>query len=213
MLAALAFDWSVNRAAGLTALLLSSLTIAAGILSSTGPGLGREVSRSVRGEGRSLHEALSWAALAAIAVHGAAFALDPFFDAGIVGAVVPFASPYRPLAVGAGQIAGYAMAALGLTYYLRHRLGPARWRKAHRWVAAFWALGVVHAFFSGTDAGRLWFQLAAVLPVVVAIVLLAVHWLQRLEDEPPPPGSPRETPAPPAPQVRPAGLLWSRDRA
>jgi hypothetical protein len=217
-LGAVAFDWSVNRAAGIAALLLASLTVAMGVLSSSGPGLGREVSRSVlgsRGEGRSLHEALSIATLVAIGLHLVSFAADGFFGAGIVGAVVPLASPYKPLAVAAGQIAGYGLAALGLTYYLRHRIGPARWRKAHRWIAAFWVLAVAHAFFSGSDAGQLWFQLALVPPIVASLVVFGLHWVQRADaattPEPPaPPPAPTPTPAPPAaPQ---GGLLWSEQR-
>ena len=216
-LAALSFDWSVNRAAGIAALLLASITVALGVLSSSGPGLGREVSTTVvgaRGEGRSLHEAMSIATLVAVALHGIAFAIDPFFNAGIIGAVVPFASPYRPLSVAVGQIAGYGLAALGLTYYLRRRIGPARWRKAHRWIVAFWGLAVLHSFLSGSDTGRLWFQLAVIPPVVASAVVFGLHVVQRASGTTPPPRRPRPGPPPssaptstPPPAQR--GLLWS----
>jgi sulfoxide reductase heme-binding subunit YedZ len=215
-LAAISFDWSVNRAAGIAAMLLASITVALGVLSSSGPGLGREVSTSIlgsRGEGRSLHEAMSIATLVAVALHGIAFAADGFFGAGIVGTVVPFASPYRPLSVAVGQVAGYGLAALGLTFYLRRRIGPARWRSAHRWIVAFWALAVLHSFLSGSDAGRLWFQIAIIPPVVAAVVVFGLHVVQRAAAmTPPTPPPPPPTPPPPhaaAQQPVQRGLLWS----
>ena len=50
---------------------------------------------------------------------------------------------------------------LGLSYYVRGRIGPARWRKLHRFTALAWVLGVVHAVGEGTDAGAAWFLLTA----------------------------------------------------
>ncbi|HVW19125.1 MAG TPA: hypothetical protein VHB30_12845, partial [Solirubrobacteraceae bacterium] len=172
-LATVAFTWSVDRAAGVAALLLSSASVTVGVLASL---------RAVR-DARALHEALSLATLAALAVHGLAFALDPYLGAGLVGAAVPFASPWRPLAVAAGQVAGYGLAALGLSYYVRGRLGPARWRAAHRFAGAFWLLGVVHAIFAGSDAGRPWLLLVAAAPVIAAIVALAARWESRSATE------------------------------
>ena len=54
---------------------------------------------------------------------------------------------------------------LGLSYYVRGRIGPQRWRKLHRFTALAWVLGVVHALMMGTDAGAAWFLLAAALVV------------------------------------------------
>jgi predicted ferric reductase len=109
--------------------------------------------------------------LVAIAIHGAAFAFDPFFKSGVVPALVPFASPYRPLAVGLGQIAAYGLVALSLSFYLRRRIGTPRWRKAHRFIPAFWGVAVFHALLSGTDVRTPWFLLAVVPPVLVAAVV------------------------------------------
>jgi DMSO/TMAO reductase YedYZ heme-binding membrane subunit len=37
-----------------------------------------------------------------------------------------------------GIVAGYGLAVLGLTYYMRERIGAARWRRLHRLTAVFW---------------------------------------------------------------------------
>jgi methionine sulfoxide reductase heme-binding subunit len=180
-LAAVSFDWSVNRAAGIAAMLLASVSVAAGVLSARGPGLGRAVLRRPLPDGRGLHEALSLATLAAIAVHVVAFAGDGFFAPGVVGTLVPFASPYRAFATGVGQVAAYGLAALGLAYYARTRIGPARWRATHRWIVAFWALSVLHTFLAGSDVSRAWFALAMVPPVVAVLIALGLHWLERVD--------------------------------
>ena len=100
--------------------------------------------------------------------------------AGLAGVVIPFAGPYRPLATAAGQLAAFGLAGLGLTYYVRGRIGPARWRKAHRVIPAFWALAVVHGLTVGTDATSAWFLAALAPPVMAAAVLVGDRLATRL---------------------------------
>ena len=56
-----------------------------------------------------------------------------------------------------GIVAGWSLIILGLSYYARGRIGPARWRRLHRFTALAWILGVVHGIAEGTDAGAAWF--------------------------------------------------------
>ena len=95
----------------------------------------------------------------------------------MVGIAVPFAGAYRPVWTGIGIVAGYGLAVLGLTYYARTRIGPARWRSLHRLTALFWAAGVAHSVGSGTDRGQVWFLALAALPVAGAALLLIEHHL------------------------------------
>ena len=81
--------------------------------------------------------------------------------------------------------AGWAMVLLGLTYYVRGRIGPRRWKRIHRQAAVAWPLAAGHSLGAGTDAGAAWFLVSAgavVLPVATA---LAVRWWPA----PPSPGS------------------------
>ena len=100
---------------------------------------------------RAVHEALALSALAAIAVHVLALLLDPWLTAGPLDVLVPFSMPYRPLATGLGQIAALGILVLGPTFYLRTRLGAGRWKSAHRFIAGFWLLALVHGVAAGTD--------------------------------------------------------------
>jgi methionine sulfoxide reductase heme-binding subunit len=169
MIATFTPAWDTARAAGITALVLSGLTVASGVMFA---------SRWLTGGGRSavlraVHEGLALATLAAVAVHGAALVADPWLKASVTDLLVPFSAPYRPAAVALGQIAAYGFLLLGPTYYLRKHLGVQGWKRAHRFIAVFWALAIVHALTAGTDASAAWF-LAATLPVVGAAALLVL---------------------------------------
>jgi sulfoxide reductase heme-binding subunit YedZ len=178
--------WDTARAAGITGLVLSGLTVATGTLFA---------SRWLTGGGRAavlraVHEGVALATLAAVAVHGAALVADPWLKASLTDILVPFSSPYRPAAVALGQVAAYGFLLLGPTYYIRKHLGVRGWKRAHRFIAAFWALAVVHALTAGSDASATWF-LAATLPVVSAAAVLVVGKLAA------PPKIPRPRPAGP----------------
>ena len=60
---------------------------------------------------------------------------------------------YKSLFTGLGIIGGWLAALLGLSFYLRKRIGPALWRKAHRATIVVYVLGVIHTLGAGTDAG------------------------------------------------------------
>jgi sulfoxide reductase heme-binding subunit YedZ len=88
---------------------------------------------------------------------------------------VPFVMDYRPLFTGLGIVAGYLAAILGLTFYVRRRLGTKRWRKAHRLTPLVYLLAVGHALGAGTDAR--WVAvllLASATPVLYLGVLRAL---------------------------------------
>ncbi|HKT83356.1 MAG TPA: ferric reductase-like transmembrane domain-containing protein, partial [Solirubrobacterales bacterium] len=128
---------------------------------------------------RVLHEALSLAALALVGLHGVSLLGDSFLNPGIAGIVVPFAGKYRPLWTGLGILAGYGLAALGLSYYLRDRIGASRWKRLHRLTALFWLLAIAHTIGAGSDAGEPWFLVLNGLVVAPAALLLLLRWLGR----------------------------------
>jgi predicted ferric reductase len=180
--------WFTSRAAGITALFLCTLSVVLGLAKATGLMPARVGGVTFR----ALHEALGIAALAMIALHGVSLLLDPFLRPGLAGVVVPFASPFRPVATAAGQIAAYGLVVLALGFYARRMLGAARWRRAHALIPIFWLLAAGHSLALGTDRGAWWFLASLGLPAFAAIVLLAVRldrdWLAR-------PASVRQSPS------------------
>ena len=162
--------WITSRAAGTAALVLASVSVSAGLLVG-----GRLTSGRLKGvDLRVGHEALSLAALIAIAIHGLALLGDGFLHPGPLDIAVPFVGRYRPLWTGAGILAGWALAALGLSFYARRYVGVARWRTVHRFTVLAWAAAVAHSLLAGTDGGQTWFaMLTAVLAVPVIVLFTA----------------------------------------
>jgi sulfoxide reductase heme-binding subunit YedZ len=172
--------WLTTRAAGISALVLASIAVTAGLAMGAKGGLAKGRAAQLR----TLHETLSLATLAAIALHGIALLGDGWLRPSLTDIAIPFAGDYRPFFTGLGIVGGYGLAALSLSYYARARIGVARWRVLHRFVAVFWLLGVVHTLGAGTDAGQPWFLLLAAVVVLPPLVLLGARWRSRVQLEP-----------------------------
>jgi len=186
--------WITSRAAGGAALILAGAAVAVGLMvSARRPATGKTATS--KADLRAIHEALSLTTLAMVALHGLSLLGDSFLNPGLTGIAIPFVGSYRPPWTGLGIVAGYGLAGLGLSYYLRDRIGAARWRVLHRFTAVFWVLAIVHTIGAGSDAAQLWFLLISGVMVIPATLLLVLRWLDRWWS----------TPIPPRIQGRPGG--------
>jgi len=161
--------WIASRAAGAAALLLSSAAVGVGLTMG---------GRLVKGRGldlRAAHEALSLATLIALFVHAAALLGDNYLNASLADVTIPFVSGYKEPWMSIGIVGGWALVALGVSYYFRARIGVARWRRLHRWTALAWLAGIAHSLGEGTDAGQAWFLIAVAIAAIPALVLLVVR--------------------------------------
>jgi sulfoxide reductase heme-binding subunit YedZ len=159
--------WLASRASGIVALALVTISVGLGLAMAgrwaRKPGLPRVLT--------AIHEQTAVTALAAIAVHGVTLLGDPWLNPGPAGISVPFTMSYRPLWTGLGIVAGYLGALLGLTFYIRRRIGPRLWRQAHRLTVVVYALAVAHTLGAGTDASTPWMRiwLFATAPVIAVL--------------------------------------------
>src|SRR5204863_8134876 len=119
------------------------------------------------------HEILSLSTIVAIAVHGLALLGDQYLHPSVADIAIPFVSGYRTGWTTVGIIAGWSLILLGLSYYARRQIGPARWRSLHRLTALAWITGVVHSLGEGSDAGQLWFLVMVAIVIGPALALLA----------------------------------------
>ena len=161
--------WILSRGAGTTALVLASVTISYGLL------MGGRIVRGGNADRRIYHEMLSLSALVAIAVHGLTLLGDSFLHPSLADVAIPFVSSYKTAWTSLGIVAGWATIALGLSFYLRDRIGRERFRIIHRFTLLAWALGLVHTFTEGTDAGQAWFIALVVVSSAPAVVLLGLR--------------------------------------
>lgn len=157
--------WIASRAAGIAALLLASVSVGVGLLQGT------RVAKPGR-DLKALHEALSLATIGAVVVHGVTLLGDGFMHPSVADLTIPFASSYKTFWTSLGIVSGWALIALGLSYYARQRIGIARWRTLHRFTALAWLGGLVHSLGEGTDSGQGWFLVGIGVAVLPSLCLL-----------------------------------------
>jgi sulfoxide reductase heme-binding subunit YedZ len=169
--------WITSRAAGTLALVLASVAVGVGLLMST---------RLRKGRGpdlRVLHEVLSLATIVAIVVHGLVLLGDTFTHPSLADLTVPFVSGLHTFWMTLGIVSGWALLALGLSYYARGRIGQKRWRAVHRFTALAWLLGLAHALGEGTDAGQTWFLVMIGVVAGPALILLVARLAGRRREQ------------------------------
>lgn len=166
--------WLVSRASGILALGLVSLAVLIGLAMSTKsisrPGAKRALMR--------LHEHVALIGLASISIHGLSLLGDRWLKPGIAGIAIPFTMSYRPLFTGLGILGGYLAALLGLSFYVRRRIGARLWRRLHRATVLVWAMGVAHTLGAGSDAGTVWLRAFVALTGIPILYLTVLRILQ-----------------------------------
>ncbi len=85
--------------------------------------------------------------------------------------LVPFASPYRPLWVGLGQLALYLVAIVTASFYVRRRIGQRSWRLLHYVTFLAFAFTTAHGILSGTDTSSAWAWWVYVMATTVVVFL------------------------------------------
>lgn len=144
--------WLVVRATGFTAFVALALEVTVGLLVST-----RAIDRWLpRGQTIAIHGWLSPIALALVLGHAALLLADGYLRFDLVDVVVPFAAPYRRLALGAGITAGYLALVVHASFALRRRLGTVTWRRLHYLSFAGFVAATLHGIAAGSDSGRPW---------------------------------------------------------
>ena len=186
--------WFLSRGSGLVLLVLFSVVMALGAATR----MGSAPPRWPRFAVAELHRTLSLFAVALLGLHVVTAILDPFVSIGWAATVLPFLSPYRPVAIGLGTLAVDLGGAVLLTSLARRRLGFRAWRAVH-WLAYLaWPTALVHSLTAGNDLGIWWVALIE----CASAALVATAVLARL------PGRVRAGPAP-GPATRRPGKVTS----
>ena len=162
--------WFSTRGAGIVSLLLSIMVVCLGLLTAArwqATGWPRFLTAE-------LHRSVALVSVVFVALHVVTAILDPFTSLGVLAAIVPLASSYRPAAVGLGVISLDLFIAVIVTSLLRERIGLRVWRTVH-WVAyAAWPLAILHALTAGSDAFSTW--MLALLGACCLAVAASLAW-------------------------------------
>jgi sulfoxide reductase heme-binding subunit YedZ len=184
--------WILARAAGLTAYLLLTASMVAGLTVKS-----RVLGKAVRPSAvTDVHKTLAVGGLLALALHGAALVLDATVEVTPLALLVPGLVDYRSWWTGAGVLAGELMALVTASFWLRKRIGTRLWRHLHWLSYAAFLLATAHGLLAGSDANRPW--AIAIYASAAGAVAAGTAWrgLRRAQSRP----RPRRAPAP-APTV------------
>ena len=163
--------WLASRAAGVVALLCITVSVGVGLAMAgrLRPAWARTL--------MSVHQQTALVGLVAIAVHAITLLGDRFLSPSIGDLTIPFTSAHEPLWTGLGVTGGWLAAILGLSYWVRNRIGPALWRKLHRATILVYVLSVAHTLGAGTDASEPWMRALIVATGAPVLFLLLMRIL------------------------------------
>ena len=165
--------WVILRAAGIGAYLMVFLSVAWGLVSTTGA-LGRKVSKAA---GISIHQFVATCGLFLLAIHLGGLLVDSFMPFGLADLTVPGISSYRPVATALGVLAMYAMVFVLVTSWMRKRIGTTWWRRSHLLAVPTFVLSMAHGVFAGSDTGRPWMWWIYLATGMFTVFLVVVRGL------------------------------------
>ena len=162
--------WIMARAAGLTAYILLTASVLAGLVVKAKP-FGRALRAATAVD---LHRTIALLALGALAVHATALVLDSTVQIGLAALFVPGLAPYRPLWTGLGVVGAELMIVVYASFSMRRRIGQKAWRKLHWATYALFAAATAHGVMAGSDSSRGW--AVALYLGAVGAVAFATGW-------------------------------------
>jgi methionine sulfoxide reductase heme-binding subunit len=159
--------WFIDRSSGEVTIVLMSAVMVVGIIRAALP-----AAYPFLVEG--LHTNLALLTIAFGALHVFTAILDPFASLGPLDALVPFLSTYRATWLGLGVISGYLYGLAIVTSWPARRLRREWWVWLHRGIYLAWALALIHALATGSDArNAVFLVLNAVAVAGVLVAFLA----------------------------------------
>jgi sulfoxide reductase heme-binding subunit YedZ len=162
--------WILARAAGLTAYILLTTSMLAGLTLKSRV-LGRAVKASAITD---VHRVLALAGLGAIGLHGLALVLDATVKVTPLALLVPGLVDYRSWWVGVGVVAGELMTAVAASFWARPWIGVRAWRAVHWLSYGAFVLASAHGLLAGSDSGRPW--AIAIYAGAAGSITIATAW-------------------------------------
>jgi predicted ferric reductase len=147
--------WLLSRASALVAYGLLWLSMICGLLMTS------KLARIWPGGPTifDIHQHASLLGLAFALFHALLLLGDRYIQTTPAQVLIPFGyQSYAPVWVGLGQIGLYALALVGLSFYVKPWAGRRVWRAIHFLSFAVFLLALLHGIGSGSDSGSVWVQ-------------------------------------------------------
>ncbi len=161
--------WNVARAGGFTAYILLALAVIVGMALSTQLQSPARWPRLINNE---LHNFLTLLGTIFLGIHILAVWIDPFTNFGWNEVLIPLASHYRTIWMALGIVALYLGLAIGLSTWIRPRIGYKWWRRLHIFTLGIFALATIHGLGTGSDTQTPWALGIYILSSVLVSLLL-----------------------------------------
>jgi ferredoxin-NADP reductase/DMSO/TMAO reductase YedYZ heme-binding membrane subunit len=140
--------WYLARASGLTAWIVLTASVVAGLLMNA-----RLTHANMRRRMQGFHVFVGTIAVSFTALHLVCVLNATQLHVGVVQLLIPFTKPDNRTAQGGGVIAFYLLITVLLTSSVRAVLPWRWWRRIHQLSVPLWALSTVHTALAGTDLG------------------------------------------------------------
>lgn len=164
--------WLLNRSTGAVVLVLFTVTVVLGVLS-TRPGPGPRWWPRFAGQG--VHRQVAVLATVLLVGHIVTAVLDSFVEIHWWRAVLPWGAAYRPPYLELGAAAVDLLLVVLVSSMLRRRLGPRTWRVLHASSYLLWVAAVLHTVGIGTDVTTAWMRVLVALCVGAVGAAVAVR--------------------------------------
>jgi predicted ferric reductase len=193
-----AVTWDIARAGGFTAYILLTLAVAVGLALSTQLQSPRRWPRLLNSE---LHNFLTLLSTIFVGVHVLAVWVDPYTHFGWSEVFIPFVSTYRPVWMALGIVALYLGIAIGISTWLRPRIGYTWWRRLHVLTLGVYGLATAHWIATGSDTQTWWALAIYVISGLLVGSLLIWRLLTVKGKRKPAPATHSARPTAPAPRA------------
>jgi cytochrome b561 len=184
--------WILLRAAGIGAYVALFLSVAWGLVATTGV-VTKRVSKP---SSNNFHAFLATSGLVLLAIHMGLLLIHEYMRFDVAELLMPMRASYRPVAIAFGIVAMYAMVVITVSSWTRKRVPNRLWRAIHLAAVPAFALSLLHGVFAGTDTARPWMFWTYATTGIVAVFLVLVRGLTAgyRPPRPAPPARVRTTP-------------------
>lgn len=158
--------WLILRSSGTLAYLALAITTSLGALLSSR----YAPAWLARAAQYGWHGLLSGFALIVSAIHGAFLLVDGQYRQPLTGVVLPFTASFKPLEVGLGTLAIYALFIVYVSSVLKKKLSARVWRGLHLLSYPAFIMATLHGHWTGSDSlAQLYWTACAAVTLTFAI--------------------------------------------
>lgn len=144
----------LTRTGAVTGYIALTLAVALGLLRSIAGERGWRVTWLLD----EMHQFVALLAIALVALHLIALALNPLLPFAPIMLLLPIGDPARPVAHALGALSLYALIIVSLSSWLRRRLPYAFWLWLHTLSFVVFLAATIHGLLAGNDSAHPWMR-------------------------------------------------------